>query len=406
MRTSRPFNGKGLLAPLALITVGFASSTIVTPLYPFYQAKFGFSVVMLTVIYGAYVIGNLLALLALGRLSDRVGRRPVAFSALALCTTATLFFIAATGSSFLFAGRMISGAGVGLASGTGAAWLVDIDAGNQSRASFLATEANMAGIGLAPLIAGLLASAAPRPLLLPYLVYFGAIVLAAGAVLSARETVRRSNVDLRVLLPSMSLPIGSRARFIAPAATGFVAFAFVGFYAALLPHFLRDSMRIADPKVCGSILAGMFGVAAATLAATRRVPSRISMLGSAIVIIPALLLFLGAQMESSLFLLLGATLLGGIALALAYRAGLEIVASLASPDQRAGLISTYLVACFAGNSLPVIGVALLARRLGSASAGEIFAGVLLALAVVAFATGLAFAPRQLESRTIKRSASN
>lgn len=46
---------------------------MITPLYAFYQARFGFSGVALTIVYAAYVIGNLVALLFLGRLSDASG---------------------------------------------------------------------------------------------------------------------------------------------------------------------------------------------------------------------------------------------------------------------------------------------------------------------------------------------
>jgi len=59
----------------AAIAVMFMGSTLVTPLYVLYQQAFGFSEVTLTLVYAAYVVGNLCALLFFGRLSDRIGRR-------------------------------------------------------------------------------------------------------------------------------------------------------------------------------------------------------------------------------------------------------------------------------------------------------------------------------------------
>ena len=41
----------------------FAGSTVLTPLYVIYKPQFGFSQISLTLIYAAYVIGNLAALL-------------------------------------------------------------------------------------------------------------------------------------------------------------------------------------------------------------------------------------------------------------------------------------------------------------------------------------------------------
>ena len=128
---------------MGLIAIGFAGSTMITPLYALYQARFGFSAVVLTIIYAAYVIGNLGALLFIGRLSDRVGRRPVAFAAIGLCLIAALVFLTARSTSSLFAGRVVSGLAVGLASGTGTAWLVDLRPGDRPRATLLAIQANM-----------------------------------------------------------------------------------------------------------------------------------------------------------------------------------------------------------------------------------------------------------------------
>ena len=51
---------------VAMIGVLFAGSTLVTPLYVIYEKEWGFSRITLTLIYAAYVIGNLAALLVWG----------------------------------------------------------------------------------------------------------------------------------------------------------------------------------------------------------------------------------------------------------------------------------------------------------------------------------------------------
>jgi len=68
-------------AVAAMIGVLFAGSTVVTPLYVIYKQQFGFSQISLTLIYAAYVLGNLAALLLFGRLSDEIGRRRTAVTA-------------------------------------------------------------------------------------------------------------------------------------------------------------------------------------------------------------------------------------------------------------------------------------------------------------------------------------
>ena len=73
-----------------------------TPLYIMYKQAFGFSQISLTLIYAAYVIGNLCALLVFGRLSDQVGRKPMALAGIALAIVSALLFLFARGIGSLY----------------------------------------------------------------------------------------------------------------------------------------------------------------------------------------------------------------------------------------------------------------------------------------------------------------
>ena len=70
-------------ATLAFWSVGFGmfvllmAARIPTPLYPLYEIRFRFPAPVLTMVFAAYVVGNLEVLLLLGSLSDQIGRRPV-----------------------------------------------------------------------------------------------------------------------------------------------------------------------------------------------------------------------------------------------------------------------------------------------------------------------------------------
>ena len=78
------FKGNAALATVAmLLGVAFGLSTLITPLYLVYRQRFGFSQITLTLIYAAYAIGNIAALLFFGRVSDRIGRRLTALAAIA-----------------------------------------------------------------------------------------------------------------------------------------------------------------------------------------------------------------------------------------------------------------------------------------------------------------------------------
>ena len=89
----------------ATLAVTFVGATLPTPLYPLYRHTFGFGTVTLALIYASYVVGNLLALLVFGRVSDQLGRRKVILPAIACAFVSTLAFAFATNPAWLFVAR-------------------------------------------------------------------------------------------------------------------------------------------------------------------------------------------------------------------------------------------------------------------------------------------------------------
>jgi hypothetical protein len=92
--------------------------------------------------------------------------------------------------------------------------------------------------------------------------------------------------------------------------------------------------------------------------------------------------------------LVSAAALGGVAGGLGYRGSLEVINRIAPIDRRSEVVSSYLVACFAGNSLPVIGIGLLSFVTSALFAHVTFAAVITALAAIAIATGIKYAPSE------------
>ena len=78
----------------------------------------------------------------------------------------------------------------------------------------------------------------------------------------------------------------------------------------------------------------------------------------------------------------------GVSGGLGYRGSLEVINRIAPPDQRSEVVSSYLVVRFAGNSLPVIGIGVLAAATSQLVADVSFAVVITALAGIAFLTDI------------------
>jgi MFS family permease len=405
-RRQRGWLRSGRAAGGAVVFVLFMGSSLLTPLYHIYRTDYGLDALGLTLVYAVYVIGNLAALLFLGRLSDQLGRKSIALAGLGLAAVSSLLFLAASGSVLLFAGRIASGCAVGLGSGAATAWIAESTPDErQSRAASTMTAFNFAGLALGPVVAGVLVQYAPWPLRLPFLVYLALVAAVAALVLAARETLDRTRAGSLDLTPRLAVPRGKRLAFAAPAAAGFTAMAVVGYYAALGPTMLHETVRLTNQAFTGLIVAELFGVAAAAILLTRRVePHRVLLWGLAAMPVGLGALII-AQARSSLAMMLLGTTLSGIASALSYRGGLGAINALAPADRRAEMASAYFLCCFMGNALPIIGVGALAEALGATVADRIFALGLSLVALAAIAATFAFRgetiPKPPEGRAIR-----
>jgi MFS family permease len=395
-KPNRARNVVALTIVAVALAVMFVGAIMPTPLYPLYQHAFAFSGVTLTLIYAVYVLGNLVALLFFGRLADQVGRRNAMLPAIGFGIASTVVFAAAAGTAWLFAARALSGFSTGLAAGAATAWIADLYTGRgNGAAARIAASANFFGCAAGPLFGGLLAQFAPWPLRLPYLVYLVLLCMMAGAILFAPETVTNpKRFGEAALRPRLGVPRPIRLQFVSPAVSGFATFSLIGFYAALIPNLLGESLHQSAPTVAGAIVCEVFGIAAVTILSTAWLGSQAAMFSALALLVPAAWLLVGAELARSLPLLLFAAALCGVAGGLGYRGSLEVINRIAPADQRSEVVSSYLIALFAGNSVPVIGIGALSAMAGALTAHVTFAAVITMLAAIAAWTGVAYAPNK------------
>ena len=144
--------------------------------------------------------------------------------------------------------------------------------------------------------------------------------------------------------------------------------------------------------VAGAVVCEIFGIAAITILSTGRFGSQATMFSALALLVPGVWLLVAAEVLKSLPILLLAAAVGAVAGGLGYRGSLEVINRIAPPDRRAEVVSSYLIALFAGNSLPIIGIGLLSAYAGSPAAHVSFALLITALAGVAALTGIKYAP--------------
>jgi len=368
-----------------LFAVIMLGTTLPTPLYVIYQAQWHFSSGITTIIFASYAVGVLAALLLAGRSSDQVGRRPVLFAALAFSALSTVVFIVSPGLGWLFVGRVLSGISAGLVTGTATAALTDAYSGSSSRkASMVATAANMGGLGLGPLIAGLFAQFGPDPTVLVFEVYLVLLAVAAIGLVMVPETVGDRH-ELSLRFAGLGIPSGGRSEFIAAGVAGFASFALLGMFTSLAPSFLGTVLHEHSHALGGAVVFALFGTATATQLVLARLASRIVMLAGLMVFLAGLALIVAGLSQASLALFLVGTIVSGIAIGAIFIGSVSTAVRLAPAEMRGRVASTYFVFAYVGLTIPVIGVGVASQYEGDFRAVLVCAIVLAVLSAVSMA---------------------
>lgn len=356
-------------------------TTLPTPLYDIYQVQWHFSAAIVTVTFAVYAAGVLLTLLLTGRASDQAGRKPVLAAALGCSALSTVVFILAPNVGVLMAGRILSGFSAGLMTGTATATLTElVPASAGRRASLVATAANMGGLGLGPLIAGLFAQYGPHPTVLVFQVYLAVLATAGLCLLLVPETVspRRRPV---VRFAGLGIPERGRGEFIAAGVAGFAAFSLLGLFAGLAPTFVASVLHEPNHAVQGAVVFGLLAVGTVTQLVLARFGSRRVVMAGLGLFLAALTLIVAALAAASMALFLAGTVVGGVAVGAVFLGSLATANRLAPPGRRGQTVSTFFVLCYAGLIIPVVGVGVATLFTGDLPAVLAFSILLAALSL-------------------------
>ncbi|GAA3911285.1 MFS transporter [Halomonas cibimaris] len=394
-----PAPSSGGPAPLAFLGPAFAflavmlGTTLPTPLYPIYQAEYGFSQLVITLIFAVYATGVIAALVVTARWSDQLGRRPLLLAGIAFAALSDAVFLAGDGLAMLMVGRVISGISAGIFTGTATVAVIELaPPAYKARATLAATAVNMGGLGLGPLVAGVLVTWLPAPLSFSYALHLAMLALAAWFVWRAPETVTRAaRPNLRV--QRLSLPREVRGVFVPAALVGFAGFAVLGFFNSMAPAFMQQVLGEQNLAVIGLVVCLVF--IASTVGQTlqgRVAPRRRLPLGCVTLLAGALSIGAGILTASTAAFFCGA-LLAGTGQGIGFRAGMGAVAAACPQDQRGAVTSTFFVVAYVALSIPVVGIGVATSRLGLVATGTGFAGLAALLCAVALALVLRIAGR-------------
>jgi MFS family permease len=365
----------------------FASATP-SPLYGVYQARWHFSTLVLTLVYGVYAIGVLSALLSVGGLSDQIGRRPVLVGSLLALLVSMGAFMVADSVVWLFVARAVQGLATGALLGAAGAALIDLHPrGDTRQAALVNGFASTMGIGGGALVSSAIVHFLPVQRVIPFVLVVALIAALLTAVRVLPEPVART-ARVRLRLQSPSVPAATRAAFALAALGVLASWSIGGLYLALGPALAAQLLHTHSELAGGAAVAALSFPSGLAQLAGRELSNRALTAGGALLLALGMSLTAVALSGSSAVLFLLATAVAGVGFGLAFMGALRHLTS-AIPDGRRGeVMSAFYVVAYLAISVPAVAAGLAAPSLGLVNTFQVFSVGVVALALLVAAGGL------------------
>lgn len=364
----------------SLIFAFMAASSVPSPLYALYRAEWGFSPATLTAVFAVYVFSLLAALLTLAPLSDHLGRRPVVLGAIAVELVSIVMFLCADSVGMLVAARLVQGAATGVALSVLGAGISDLD---RQRAPLINSTAPLFGLGAGALASSLLATYAPAPLRLVYVILLVVLLVQGWLAWRLPETVSARPGVLRSLRPRLAVAPAARRDFLRVMPIDIAVWALGGYLLSLGPTLAREVTGWHGPVVGGLMLAALTvsGAVGSLLLRARSAPA-LMRLGSAALAAGVGLVLASIATASAMAFFLG-IVVAGLGFGVGFLAALRTVMAAALPEQRASLMAAFLVLSYCAFSLPALAAGAAVTHFGLVATSQIYGALVMLLAVVA-----------------------
>jgi predicted MFS family arabinose efflux permease len=388
------------LTAASVIGLAVLASGTPSPLYGLYSSLWGLSPAAVTGIYATYALGVLVSLLAAGRVSDEVGRRPVLLVAVGGIGASTVLYMLARSAMWLVAARLLQGLGTGLALSTASAALLDLHPRRDAVATGIANGvASAGGSGVGLLVSSFLVQCLPEPRILPYA--FQGVLLLAIALLTRRlpeHVTRRPGTRLQLTPAWPSVPAPTRPAFALAALAVLSSWSINGLFLSLGPDLASTVLGTQSVLASGAVVASLSGAAAVAMFAWGRSDPWVSASRGSLTLAAGMTLMTVATAYSSGALFIVATIVSGAGFGVTFLGGLRSLSAAMPADRRAGIMSAFYLVAYGAVSLPAIAAGLLVPALGLSPTFEYFGGVIALLALAVSVAAHRERPDQAPSR--------
>lgn len=343
-----------VVAACSLVLV-FAAAGTPIPLYNIYRAQDGITNGDLGWVSVGYFVAAATSLLMLGRLSNHLGRRPVAIAALASAGLSCLVFIGTSGVLPLLVARLLQGLACGLGSTALGAYVVD-SAPERPRwlPAAITGSAPMVGVPIGALASGALAEYGPAPRTLVFEIAATVLAVAIALIAISPETMRPARGAIASLRPRLQVPPGSGRLLLAAGAAFVATWSLGGFYQAFGPSVAAEHLGTASPVITAAMFASVMVLNPLGGPLSARLRPATAVRTGMFLFLLAVLGIVASLHAGAILPFILASLVVGVAQGTASTGGIRALLAGTGSEERAGLLSTIYLVSYCGAAIPAM----------------------------------------------------
>ncbi|MFD8462450.1 MFS transporter [Streptomyces antimycoticus] len=346
-----------------------------------YQQHWHFPDSELTIAFAIYALALLLALLVIGSLSDRIGRRPVLIAALALQAVAMAVFLLAPNIGVIIAARALQGFATGAATSAFSAYIAEVAPAAQKKvAALVVSIASVAGLGIGVVLTGVAIQFAAAPAAVVFGAALAIIVMAIVVTAASPETVGERQGIGDALVLRIGVPSVARTAF-ARTAPGMIGiWMSAGLVLGLGASIVHQALHITNGAALGLVVAAQpLAAAVSALVLGPLMPPRRFMLAGYVAVLA------GVSLEACSFaaglasLIICGAIITGLGFGAVFSSTLGLLVPLTRAQERAKLFSAVYVVAYLAYGVPTIVAGFLSDAIGLVPAAVIYAAATLVI---------------------------
>ena len=344
----------------ALVILYFASGSPIS-LYSMWQEELGMSHAQLSMVSMWYLLGTVIPLLFLPRISDHLGRRPATIIILMVAVCGAVTFAMVSNPEMIMAGRLIQGIASGLGSSTVAAYVVDLSADLPRWVGpTITSSAPTLGLSTGAFVSGGLMTYTSVSSASYFETVAVLIVAIAVIVVFARETMPRKPGLVRSLVPRITLPKGCGRLYAACTMLFIGTWAVGGFSQSFSASIVTEQFGVHNQFIAAAVFTSLLLPNVVGSFFSNRFETRQAQRwGMGIFLAMMVMMYVSLAYLDSLLLFCVFSVVAGIGQGIGFTAGVTALLSRAGKELRAGTFSTIYLTSYGGAAIPNFVVGLL-----------------------------------------------